>query len=55
MLYKTREDCQRVINIMKEKGIIRTDTPQPEYDEAKKAWYICYKPPLYEGECTNDC
>lgn len=46
MLYKTREDCQRAINTMKEKGIIRTDTPHPEYDEAKKAWYICYEPSI---------
>lgn len=37
MLYKTREDCQRMIDTMKEKGIIRTDTPHPEYDEVKKS------------------
>lgn len=53
MLYKTREDCQRAIDAMKEKGIIRTDTPHPEYDEVKKAWFICYEPPLY-GEDAQE-
>lgn len=53
MLYKTCEDCQRAIDNMKEKGIIRTDIPHPEFDETKKAWFICYEPSFYRGNAQE--
>ncbi len=47
MIYRSKEECQRMIDHLRNKGVIRSETPHPEYDERKKGWYIAFVPETY--------